>query len=151
MGHFRRYDAYCSRADATDGRPVIRAHHATRFAGGSSNTLASSDLERYVAAFNRRDWDAVRSLLSDEARLEVVHRSEGPFGNTYFTNYGRLAWPWKLALAHLDGIESVVHFRHIVGAWLPHAIIQLAIDDDKIAVVRDYVHIDYLLRNSIVE
>lgn len=108
-------------------------------------------IERYVAAFNRRDWDAVRSLLSDEARLEVVHRSEGPFGDTYFTNYGRLAWPWKLALAHVDGVESVVHFRHVDGAWLPHAIIQLAIDDDKIALVRDYVHIDYLLHDSIVE
>ena len=108
-------------------------------------------IERYVAAFNRRDWDAVRTLLSDEARLEVVHRSEGAFGATYFANYGRLAWPWKLALAHVDGTESIVHFRQVDGAWLPHAVIQLAIDDDKVAVIRDYVHVDYLLRNSIVE
>jgi RNA polymerase sigma-70 factor, ECF subfamily len=108
-------------------------------------------IERYLTAFNQRDWDAVRSLLSDEAHLEVVHRSEGPFGPTYFTNYGRLAWPWKLALAHVDGIESIVHFREVDGTWLPHAVIQLAIDDDKIAVIRDYVHVDYLLRNSVVE
>jgi RNA polymerase sigma-70 factor (ECF subfamily) len=108
-------------------------------------------IQRYLAAFNQRDWDAVRSLLTDEARLEVVHRSEGPFGAGYFTNYGRLAWPWKLALAHVDGVESIVHFRQVDGTWLPHAIIQLEIDDDKIAVIRDYVHVDYLLRDSVVE
>ena len=108
-------------------------------------------IQRYLAAFNRRDWDAVRSLLSADARLEVVHRSEGPFGNTYFTNYGGLAWPWKLALARVDGTESVVHFRQVDGTWRPHAIIQLAIDDDQITLVRDYVHIDYLLDSSVVE
>ena len=108
-------------------------------------------IQRYLAAFNRRDWDAVRSLLSADARLEVVHRSEGPFGTTYFTNYGRLAWPWKLALAHVDGTESIVHFRQVDGTWLPHAIIQLAIADDQITLVRDYIHVDYLLRYSTID
>jgi RNA polymerase sigma-70 factor (ECF subfamily) len=109
-------------------------------------------VERYLAAFNRRDWDAVLALLSDDARLEVVHRSEGPLrDSSYFTNYGHLAWPWKLALAHVDGIESVVHFRHIDGAWAPHTVVQLSFDGAQIAVVRDYIHVDYLLRNSTID
>jgi RNA polymerase sigma-70 factor (ECF subfamily) len=108
-------------------------------------------VEAYLAAFNRRDWDGVRALLSDEARLEVVHRSEGPFdGARYFTNYARLSWKWKLALAWVDGVESIVHFREVDGAWVPHAVVQLGIEGDAIAVVRDYVHVEYLLRHCVV-
>jgi RNA polymerase sigma-70 factor (ECF subfamily) len=108
-------------------------------------------VERYLAAFNRRDWDGVLAMLSDEARLEVVHRSEGPFRHScYFTNYGRLPWRWKLALVRVDGVESIVHLREVDGAWQPHAIVQLAIAGDAITLVRDYVHVDYLLDHCVV-
>jgi RNA polymerase sigma-70 factor (ECF subfamily) len=108
--------------------------------------------ERYIAAFNRRDWDAVRSFLSDEARLEVVHAIEGPFRDApYFTNYGKLTWTWRLALAYVDGVECIVHFREADGVWSPHAIVQLAIEDGVITRVRDYVHVDYLLKHSDVQ
>jgi RNA polymerase sigma-70 factor (ECF subfamily) len=129
-----------------------RAERDPPRARGSLHPDQRALVERYLAAFNHRDWNAVLALLSDEARLEVVHRSEGPVrGSSYFTNYGRLAWPWKLALARVDGIESVVHFRQVDGAWLPHAVVQLAIEDGRISLVRDYVHVDYLLCNSTVE
>ena len=106
-------------------------------------------VERYLAAFNRRDWDGVRALIADEARLEVVHRSEGPLRDApYFTNYAALAWPWRLALAFVDGVEAIVHFRRVDGAWRPHAIVQLAIEGGRVAAVRDYLHVDYLLHAS---
>ena len=105
-------------------------------------------IERYLAAFNQRDWVSLRALLSDDARLEVVHHSEGPFGDRYFVNYSRLTWNWKLAIAWVDGVEAVVHFREADGAWLPHAVVQLGIDGDRVALVRDYVHVDYLLEAS---
>ena len=108
-------------------------------------------IERYIAAFNRRDWDAVSELIADEARLEVVHRSEGPFRDTpYFSNYGKLPWRWKFSLARVDGVESVVLFREIGEAWVPHSVLLLDISDDKIAAIRDYVHVDYLLRHCAV-
>ena len=108
-------------------------------------------VERYVAAFNRHDWDGVRALLSDDARLEVVHRTEGPFReSSYFANYGRLKWRWKLELADVDGIESIVHFREIDGLWIPHAVVRLTVEDGKVSHVRDYVHVDYLLRDCVV-
>jgi len=112
-------------------------------------------VERYLAAFNRRDWDGVRALLSAEARLEVVDRgvdrSTGPVtGGSYFVNYGRLAWRWRLALAWVDGVECVVHFREHAGAWVPHTVVQLAVVGDRIATIRDYVHVDYLLRHATV-
>lgn len=100
----------------------------------------------YLAAFNQRDWDAVQALIADDARLEVVHRSEGPFKDArYFVNYGKLAWVWKLEIAEVDGVERVVHFRQVDGAWLPHAIVELGIRAGKVTRVRDYIHVDYLL------
>ncbi len=108
--------------------------------------------ERYIAAFNRRDWDAVQALLSEDARLEVVHRSEGPFRDAcYFVNYGVLSWSWKLALALVDGVECIVHFREQGGAWVPRTIVQLAIEDGAITRVRDYIHVDYLLEDCAVQ
>jgi RNA polymerase sigma-70 factor (ECF subfamily) len=109
-------------------------------------------IQRYVAAFNGRDWDAVSALVADEARLEVVHRSEGPFRDApYFSNYGKIPWRWKFALARVDGVESVVLFREINETWAPHSVLLLDIRDDKIAAIRDYVHVDYLLRHCVVE
>lgn len=133
--------AKLERADRAPGATVLPPRHRDL-------------VERYLAAFNRRDWNGVLALLSDDARLEVVHRSEGPFrDSSYFTNYGRLSWRWKLALAWVDGAEAIVHFREVGDAWQPHAIVQLDIDADagRIAGVRDYVHVDYLLRSSRVE
>jgi len=107
--------------------------------------------DAYLAAFNRRDWDAVQTLIADDARLEVVHKSEGSLKEAcYFINYGRLSWPWKLELAEVDGVERIVHFRQIDGAWLPHAIVELGIAAGKVTLVRDYIHVDYLLQHCAV-
>jgi RNA polymerase sigma-70 factor (ECF subfamily) len=129
-----------------------RAERAPRPDGGALPARHRELIERYLAAFNRRDWSAVLALVSDDAQLQVVHRTDGPLRDAvYFTNYERLSWRWKLAVARVDGAEAIVHFREIDGAWQPHAIVQLAIDGDRIATVRDYVHVDYLLRSCVVE
>ena len=108
-------------------------------------------VERYVAAFNRRDWDGVRALLTDDARLHIVGRTEGPFRDAcYFVNHERLGWKWKLALARVDGGEAIVRYREVDGAWVPHSVVQLGLARDKIARVRDYIHVDYVLRHSVV-
>jgi RNA polymerase sigma-70 factor, ECF subfamily len=105
--------------------------------------------ERYLHAFNARDWDGVRALVSNDARVEVVHRSDTTFDDApYFGNYARIPWAWKLGLAWVDGVESLVHYRQVDGAWMPHAIVKLGIDGGAISAIRDYVHVDYLLRHA---
>jgi RNA polymerase sigma-70 factor (ECF subfamily) len=116
-------------------------------------------VERYLAAFNRHDWDGVRALLSDEARLEVVHGSESLLRDApYFANYSGLPWKWKLALAQVDGVEAIVHFRQVLargsacqqtqeGTWLPHCVVQIGVAGNRITHVRDYIHVDYMLQH----
>ena len=62
-------------------------------------------LATYVERFNARDFDAIRDLLADEVRLEVVNRTrlEGRREvDKYFHNYG-LTHDWQLAPALVDG------------------------------------------------
>lgn len=108
-------------------------------------------VERYLAAFNARDWTAVLALLGDDARLEVVGVAEGRIADAcYLVNYGKLPRPWRLALALVDGVEAIVQFREIDGAWQPHAIVRLDLEDDRITKIRDYTHVDYVLADSVV-
>ena len=108
-------------------------------------------IEQYLAAFNRRDWGAVQAMLSEEAHLEVVNRSEGPFRDAcYFVNHERLRWNWRLALAHVDGTMALVRFREVDSTWVPQSVVQLSIANGKIARVRDFIHVEYLLSHCVV-
>jgi RNA polymerase sigma-70 factor (ECF subfamily) len=112
-------------------------------------TAGDRDLvERYLAAFNRRDWDGVLAVLASDASLEVVTISDGPIRDScYLHNYRKLP-QWKLALALVDGVECIVHFRWRDGAWLPLAVVQLAIEHGAVTRIRDFVHVEYLLADS---
>jgi RNA polymerase sigma-70 factor (ECF subfamily) len=121
----------------------------------AASSIAPHDralVERYLAAFNRRDWDGVRALLAEDARLEIVDRGEGPLAEAaYFVNHTKLGWSWKLGLARVDGLEAIVRFREVDGAWVPHSVVQLEIAEGHVARVRDYIHVDYILRHSVVD
>jgi RNA polymerase sigma-70 factor (ECF subfamily) len=108
-------------------------------------------VDRWIACFNQRDWDGVQALLAPDATLDVVGRTSGSFGNTYFTNYGKLPEPWKLAVASVDGEEAIVHFRERNGVWEPHAMVVLKLEDGHVRAVRDYVHVGYLLSDATVQ
>lgn len=118
-------------------------------------TFAPADqrlIETYLERFNQKDWDGVRALLSDDARLEVVSRTEGSFHSSpYFQNYSRLSWEWRLRFADVDGVPTVVHFRRVDGEWRPLSVIVVGVEEGKISLVRDYVHIGYLLRDAQVD
>jgi RNA polymerase sigma-70 factor (ECF subfamily) len=121
----------------------------------ATSSIAPHDralVERYLGAFNRRDWDGVRALLAEDARLEIVDRGEGPLADAcYFVNHAKLGWSWRLGLARVDGLEAIVRFREVDGTWVPQSVVQLEIADGRVARVRDYIHVDYILRHSVVD
>jgi RNA polymerase sigma-70 factor, ECF subfamily len=110
--------------------------------------------EAYVDCFNRRDWDALRRLIQADARLEVVGAAEGTMldvGLNYFSNYTALPFDWRFSLAAVDGEPVIVHWRRLAGEWQPVTAVRLWWQDGRVVRIRDYVHIDYLLLNSIAE
>ncbi|MEM6993611.1 MAG: sigma-70 family RNA polymerase sigma factor [Myxococcota bacterium] len=107
----------------------------------------------YVERFNRHDWEAVRDLLGKDARLELVGVKEIDGANAiaagYFTNYARIPERWRLVLGVIDGERVVVHQRSTDGGeWRHHAALRIQWVDGKVACLRDYVHVDYLLEHA---
>ncbi len=129
------------------GRAKLRAaeHDASPEPPAQEN---SQLLRAYVDAFNARAWDELSTLIRSDARLELVGVDDGPLGNRYLTNYAALPWRWHLALALVDGEPMMVHYRLEPGSWRPHAAIRLSLSAQKVEVIRDYVHVDYLLEHS---
>jgi RNA polymerase sigma-70 factor (ECF subfamily) len=149
-------------AEITDSNAVaVKAalHRARRKLREARDTEQRSSLSpeqraliaRYLEHFNQRDWASARALLADDARLEVVGQSSGPFGHRYFGNYASLSHEWRLAFAHVEGQLSVVHFRSNDAGWQPHALVVFDVERGKITRVRDYYHVDYLLADARVD
>jgi RNA polymerase sigma-70 factor (ECF subfamily) len=70
-------------------------------------------LAAYVDRFNAHDFDAVRSMLADEVRLDLVNRSRRSGRKqvgVYFENYDRLK-DWHLVPGLVDRRPAVL------GAW----------------------------------
>lgn len=105
-------------------------------------------VERYVARFNARDWDGVRALLAEDARLEVVERIAGPFDGRYFQNYTALREEFRLALVTLEGAPAVIQLRLREGTWRPHSLLLVTVEAGRVSRIRDYVHVPYVLRDA---
>jgi RNA polymerase sigma factor (sigma-70 family) len=124
------------------GRRALREQPAT----GDDAPPESPALARYARLFGARDWEAVRAMLADDVQLDVVgrftKRGRGEVGS-YFGNYAKLP-DWSVALGVLDGRNVLAVSRH--GA-LAH-VITVTVDGDRIAAIRDYFHVPYILRDA---
>ena len=111
-------------------------------------------LARYIELFNARDWDAVRAMLADEVRLDVVsvsRRQGRERVELYFTNYAKLT-DMRFATAWLDGREVIAAFRP-ASATRPAYFIAVEANGkgDSIASIRDYFHVPYIMREADIE
>ena len=109
-------------------------------------------LEAYVECFNRRDWDALHRLIQADATLDVVDRFVGKMEEAgYFRNYVALPWEWKLSLGRVDGEPVILHWKKFGADWRPHAAIRLWWQNGKVVRIKDYLHVDYILRDAATE
>jgi RNA polymerase sigma-70 factor (ECF subfamily) len=118
-----------------------------------SSRGASPEVKRimqlYVDRFNSRDWDGVRELISADARLNVVERFAGKFGDApYFFNYERWPVPWKLALGEVDGEPVVIMLERGADTWTPHSVVRLSVIGEQIERIVDYAHCPWMLTTA---
>jgi RNA polymerase sigma-70 factor (ECF subfamily) len=103
-------------------------------------------LAAYVDRFNARDFDAVRDMLADEVRLELVNRSRMDGRREvgkYFHNYG-LAQDWHLVPALVDRRPALVvrDPGDPSGAAAYFVVLQWA--GDKLITIRDFRYARYV-------
>ena len=110
---------------------------------------ASAAVARYVALFNRRDWDGLRAMLADDVKLQ---QSAHPLRvgvadvGLFFTIYARSDAVW-MAPAWLEGKEVVAAFAHR-GDARPSYATWLVWREGRISFIRDYRHVPYVTADA---
>jgi RNA polymerase sigma-70 factor, ECF subfamily len=110
-----------------------------------------SRLKRYADRFNARDFDAVRDMLAEEVKLEVVGvtRLHGrkEVGSRYFYNYSRRR-DWTLVPGLVDGRPAALVKDPADPLGLPAYFILLDWAGNGIVAIRDFAHVRYAIEGA---
>jgi RNA polymerase sigma-70 factor (ECF subfamily) len=105
-------------------------------------------LGRYVALFNARDFDALRAMLAEDVRLELIGMTEKSGAadvGGYFTNYARVAG-LRLDPGVVDGQPAVLVSEPPDGR--PAYCLFVRFRGEKIQFIRDYRYARYVFDES---
>jgi hypothetical protein len=109
----------------------------------------SPAVARYVALFNRRDWEGLRAMLAGDVRLiQSAHppRAGAADVGMFFDIYARSA-PARLAPAWLEGREVIAVFEDPEAAK-PSYLMWLEWTDGRISFIRDYRYVRYVVDDA---
>jgi RNA polymerase sigma-70 factor (ECF subfamily) len=128
------------------GRARLRDLPATPPPASSVSSEDRDRLRAYADKFNARDFDALRALLAEDVRLDLVNRRKlagKPDVSVYFTRYAEIGdFNVSLALAEgmpvllVDALGEEGRIRYVV---------RLNWRDGKIAAIRDFRYASYVM------
>lgn len=104
-------------------------------------------LQKYIDRFNARDFEAVRDMLAEEVRLDLVSRAqrEGRKDvSTYFENY-TLKNDWVLSPGFVDGQAAIVVYDARNPAAGPVYFVILKFIGDHVSSIRDFRYARYAI------
>jgi RNA polymerase sigma-70 factor (ECF subfamily) len=117
-------------------------------------TPALSEPERariaaYVDRFNARDFDAVRDMLAEDVRVELVSRTRmrGREVVTYFGNYCSVD-DWQLVPGLVDGRSAILVYDPREPTARPTYFILLEWEGGKLVGIRDFRHARYVVEGA---
>lgn len=130
------------------GRVALRRLTEVRTAP-PGNRATSAALQQYARLFNAHDWDAVRALLADDVRLDLVSQRKASGRRDvgiYFSNYER-STGWHLAPAWFDGSEVLAVLAD-AASETPRYFIALTWTGGRIASIRDFRYVSYIAQEG---
>jgi len=102
-------------------------------------------LNAYVDRFNARDFDAIRDMLAEEVRLELVNKTRmhgrGEVGR-YFGNYA-LVHDWQLVAGFVDRRPAILVRDPGDPLGAPAYFVLLNWAGDRLVGIRDFRHARY--------
>lgn len=110
-----------------------------------------AQLVRYVDRFNAGDYDALRAMLAEEARLDLVNRHQiAGRANVerYFTNYAQ-AQRRRFELGFVDGRAALLAYEPPASTEVSYFIL-LEWDGEQLAVIRDFLYARYALDGATI-
>lgn len=112
--------------------------------------LSASERQKmtaFVEWFRAGDFDAIRALLADDVRLELVNRlrMEGRDGVVpYFTRYGEVP-KWRFALGAIEGRPAMLVFDSTGSMEKPNHFVLVDWSGNEIVTIRDFLYAPYAL------
>jgi RNA polymerase sigma-70 factor (ECF subfamily) len=112
--------------------------------------MSQTDRDRlaaYVAHFNARDFDAIRAMISEDVRLELVNKTRlngKAEVSRYFGNYSDVR-DWHLVPGLLEGRPAILVFDPDAPGAGPKYFMLLQWSADKVATIRDFRHAPYIV------
>jgi RNA polymerase sigma-70 factor (ECF subfamily) len=115
--------------------------------------LSDADRKRlsaYVAHFNARDFDAIRAMIADDVRLELVNKTRlngKAEVSRYFGNYDMIS-DWHLVPGLVEGRPAILVFDPDLSGAPPKYFMLLNWSADKVATIRDFRHAPYIIEGA---
>jgi RNA polymerase sigma-70 factor (ECF subfamily) len=116
-------------------------------------TLSDADRRRlsaYVAHFNARDFDAIRAMIADDVRLELVNKTRlngKAEVSRYFGNYDKIS-DWHLVAGLVEDRPAILVFDPDAPGSGPKYFMLLDWSADKVAAIRDFRHAPYVIEGA---
>jgi len=104
-------------------------------------------LTAYIERFNARDFDAIRNMLAEDVRLDLVNRAQrsGRAGvSEYFHRYS-LRDDWRFVLGFIDRRPAVLVFDLHDPRGQPTSFILLDWKDGSVILIRDFLFARYAI------
>jgi RNA polymerase sigma factor (sigma-70 family) len=136
------------KAHLARGRTRLKAINA-QAPGQPARRPPSPAVARYVALFNRHDWDGLRALLADDVRLvqsTYPLRAGAADVGMFFGIYSQSA-PVRLAPAWLHGREVIAVYEDPQSVK-PSYLMWLEWKDGRVSFIRDYRYVRYVIDDA---
>jgi RNA polymerase sigma-70 factor (ECF subfamily) len=107
-------------------------------------------LSAYVTHFNARDFDAIRAMIADDVRLDLVNKTRlnGKVEvSRYFGNYDKIT-DWHLVPGLVEGRPAILVFDPNQPGSGPKYFMLLNWSADKVATIRDFRHVPYIIEGA---
>ena len=131
------------------GRTQLRAF-ADEPEDAPQQKLSVSDRDRlgtYVAHFNARDFDAIRAMIADDVRLDLVNKTSlrgKAEVSRYFSNYSNVS-DWHLVPGLIERHPAILVFDPNDRDSGPKYFMLLDWAAGKVATIRDFRHAPYVI------
>lgn len=111
-------------------------------------------LRQYVDRFNARDFDAIRDMLAEEVKLDVIDRIKRDgkvlVSSTYFENYAALE-DWRFSFGFVEARPVVIAHDPQRPEAEPAYFIVVEWSGAKVASIRDFRYARYVMESAAVE